>query len=55
MIEKYLRSCTIVFDSYHSEPTTKDHEHNYRAKKDGIGPEVEISASSKLAVSKEEF
>ena len=23
VIEKYLRSCTIAFDNYHSEPTTK--------------------------------
>ena len=45
----------MVFDSYHSEPTTKDHTHNFRTKKNGIRLEVEISACSKLAVSKEEF
>ena len=53
--KKYSRSCTILFDSYHSEPTTKDHTHNFRTKKNGIRLEVEISACSKLAVSKEEF
>ena len=55
VIKKYSRSCTIVFDTYHSEPTTKDHTHNFRTKKNGIRPEVEISPCSKLAVRQEEF
>ena len=50
-ISKYSPSCTLVFDSYYSEPTTKYRAHNFRKKKNGIGPEVEISACSKLAVS----
>ena len=55
VIKKYSWSCTIVFDSYHSEPTTKDQTNNFRTKKNGIRPEVEISPCSKLAVRQEEF
>ena len=52
VIKKYSRFCTIVFDSYHSEPTAKDYAHHFRTKKNEIGSEEEISVCSKLAVSK---
>ena len=55
MIKKYCRYCTIIFDSYPSEPTTKDHAHNFRTKKNETGLKVEISAYSKLDVRKEEL
>ena len=55
VMKKYSRSGTIVFDNYSSESTTKIHAHNFRRKKNGTGPEVEVSAGSKLAVSKTEF
>ena len=55
VIKKYCRYCTIIFDSYPSEPTTKDHAHNFRAKKNETGLKVEISAYSKLDVRKEEL
>ena len=55
VIKEYSWTCTIIFDSYPSEQTTEDHAHNYRTKKNGIGPEVEVSDCSRLAISKEKF
>ena len=54
MIKEYCRYCTIVFDSYPSELTTKDHAHNFRTKKNGTGLKVEIRAYSKLDVQRKD-
>ena len=55
MIKKISNSCSIAPNGYPSEPKTTDHAHNFTTKENEIGPGVEISAWSKLAVSKEEF
>lgn len=55
MIKKHSNSCTVAFNGYPSGPATKNHSYNFTTKEGKIEPEVEVSAWSKLAVSKEEF
>ena len=53
-VEKHYGShCIVVFDSYPEIPSTKDQTHAKRSKK--VGPEIKISPTAPLTVSKEIF
>lgn len=51
----YGKNSVVVFDGYPQRPTTKDPTHIERTNKIGIGPDIQVTPTSKLGVEKNIF
>ena len=51
--QNFGKNVVIVFDGYPEKPTTKDHAHKSRAQSTGIGPDVQVTAITKLSIKKD--
>ena len=48
--QNFGKNIVLAFDGYPQKPTTKDHAHKSRAQSTGIGPDVQGTATAKLAI-----
>ena len=53
--QNFRKNVVIVFDGYPQKPTTKDHTHKSRGQSTGIGADVQVTATTKLAIKKDVF
>ena len=49
------KNVVLVFNGYPQNPTTKDDAHKSRAQSAGTGPDVQVTATTKLAIKKDVF
>ena len=55
IMQNFRKNVAIVFDGYPQKLTTKDHTHKSRAQSTGIGPDVQVTATTELAIKKDVF
>ena len=54
-MEDFGKNVIIVSDGYPQKTKTKDRAHKSRAKSTGIEPDVQVTATTKLAIKKDYF
>ena len=53
--QNFGKNVVIVFDGYPQKPATRDHAHKFRAQSTGIGSDVQVTATTKVAIKNDVF